>query len=222
MKNIFLSEEIKSFCPDLCVAAIQCEVRNSNSDSDLWNIIKEEEEIMLAQFPDISMVNKWIPIKATREAYKKCGKDPNRYRPSSEALIRRIIRRLPLYKVDTLVDLINLVSIHTGYSIGAFDLNKISGENLSLGIGKENEPYVGIGRGELNIQGLPVYRDDIGGFGTPTSDEERTKMDISTTSMLVLINGYSGKEGLEEAIGYTKDLLQTYAHASHFEISLSC
>ena len=82
-------------------------------------------------------------------------KDPNRYRPSSEALRRRILRELPLYKVDTLVDLINLVSIRSGYSIGGFDADKIAGGSLVLGVGREGEIYHGIGRGELNIAGLP-------------------------------------------------------------------
>lgn len=93
-------------------------------------------------------------IHATREAYKKCGKDPSRYRPSGEALCRRILRGISLYQIDTLVDLINLVSIRFGYSIGGFDADKIVGDALVLGIGKAGEPYEGIGRGELNIEGM--------------------------------------------------------------------
>lgn len=139
------------------------------------------------------------PIFATRQAYKRLGKDPNRYRPSAEALRRRILRGLPLYKIDTLVDIINLVSIRSGYSIGGFDADKIVG-GLELGVGKEGEVYHGIGRGELNIAGLPVYRDGVAGVGTPTSDEERTKIEMSTTSLLMILNGYSGKEGLLEAV----------------------
>lgn len=76
-------------------------------------------------------INKFLPIQATRQAYKRLGKDPNRYRPSAEALRRRIFRDLPLYKIDTLVDIINLLSIQSGYSIGGFDAAKIDG-NLVL------------------------------------------------------------------------------------------
>lgn len=141
------------------------------------------------------------------------GKDPNRYRPSAEALCRRIVRGLPLYQIDTLVDIINLVSIRTGYSIGGFDAHKIKGDTLTLGVGMPDEPYEGIGRGVLNIEGLPVYRDDEGGIGTPTSDHERTKIDIGTTSFLALINGYSGKEGLTEAVAYMQSLLREYANS---------
>mgnify|MGYP000747919632 CR=1 FL=1 len=86
----------------------------------------------------------------------------------------------PSYQIDTLVDLINLVSIRYGYSIGGFDADKIQGDTLVLGIGKSGEPYEGIGRGELNIEGMPVYRDAMGGIGTPTSDNERTKLEAGT------------------------------------------
>ena len=99
-----------------------------------------------------------------------------------------------------------------GYSIGGFDADKIVGERLTLGIGKAGEPYEGIGRGLLNIEGLPVYRDEIGGVGTPTSDHERTKITDKTTHLLVLINGYDGDEKRVKAnAGYILDLLKKYA-----------
>ena len=150
-------------------------------------------------------------IAATREAYKRCGKDPGRYRPSAEALRRRLMRGIALYQIDTLVDLINLVSLRTGHSIGGFDADKIAGTGLELGIGKMNEPFEGIGRGVLNIEGLPVYRDAVGGIGTPTSDNERTKMGLETTHILAIVNGYNGKEGLQEAAEMIQTLLKKYA-----------
>ncbi|MBR6446651.1 MAG: hypothetical protein IKS94_09610, partial [Prevotella sp.] len=133
-------------------------------------------------------------IAATRRVYKACGKDPSRYRPASEALIRRMLQGKELYQIDTLVDLINLASIRFGYSIGGFDAEKFVGDTLTLGIGRAGEPYEGIGRGMLNIEGLPVYRDAEGGVGTPTSDNERTKITLETRRLLVLINGYDGNE----------------------------
>ena len=102
-----------------------------------------------------------------------------------------------LYQIDTLVDLVNLASIAYGYSIGGFDADKFVGDTLTLGVGREGEPYEGIGRGMLNIAGLPVYRDAQGGVGTPNSDNERTKMTIETTHLVVLINGYDGNEQRE-------------------------
>ena len=218
MIQIELSSEIKAACPELTVLAIACRVKNSPSDGALWQEIAAEEVAVKAACR-LEEVNKWAPIKATRTAYKRLGKDPNRYRPSAEALRRRILRELPLYRIDTLVDLINLVSIRTGYSIGGFDADKIEGA-LTLGVGREGERYEGIGRGLLNIAGLPVYRDQVGGIGTPTSDEERTKISLETTSLLMIINGYSGSEGLKEAGDYALDLLRRYASAENVEVSV--
>ena len=133
-------------------------------------------------------------------------------------MCRRILRGIPLYQIDTLVDLINLVSIRYGYSIGGFDADKFEGDTLTLGIGKAGEPYEGIGRGTLNIEGMPVYRDAIGGVGTPTSDNERTKLGLETTRLLTIINGYSGKEGLREAADYMVELIKEFASAENVEL----
>lgn len=218
MIQVSISEEVAALCPDLQVLVISCEVTNTESDPLLWEEIARTEEELRATCR-LEEINKWLPIKATRQAYKRFGKDPNRYRPSSEALRRRILRGLPLYKIDTLVDIINLISIRSGYSIGGFDADKIQG-NLVLGIGKEGEPYQGIGRGELNIAGLPVYRDAVGGVGTPTSDEERTKIDRNTRHLLMIINGYSGAEGLQKAGQYGVALLKRYVSATNLKIEL--
>ena len=218
MISITLSPEILAACPDLHVLAIACNVKNTESDDLLWKEISRLEEEIRSTVK-LQEINKWTPILATRKAYKFLGKDPNRYRPSSESLRRRILRGLSLYKIDTLVDITNLVSIKTGYSIGGFDADKIKGD-LLLGVGKEGEIYHGIGRGVLNIEGLPVYRDDVAGVGTPTSDEERTKIGMDTTALLMIINGYSGMDGLLDAGRYSLNLLNKYVSAQNVEIEL--
>ena len=210
MLTIKVSEDVRTACPDYSGAAIYATVINTSYSEGLW----EKIDTVAAEYKathQIDEVKKNPHILATRNAYKKFGKDPNRYRPSAEALCRRILRDLPLYKIDTLVDLINLVSIRTGYSIGGFDAGKISGDVIELGVGRADEPFEGIGRGVLNIEGLPLYRDAIGGIGTPTSDNERTKLSVETTQLLAIINGYSGKEGLDEAVAYMQSLLREFA-----------
>ena len=218
MIHVSISEEIAKACPDLHVAVVECSVVNTVSDEQLWKEITEVETHIRTTCK-LEDINKFPPIQATRQAYKRLGKDPNRYRPSAEALRRRILRELPLYKIDTLVDIINLLSIQSGYSIGGFDAGKIDGD-LVLGVGREVEIYHGIGRGELNIAGLPVYRDNQGGVGTPTSDEERTKIDMNTGKLLMIINGYSGKDGLQEALTYGVSLLTRYVSTTNLEMEL--
>ncbi len=217
MYTIEVSEKIKEKCPGFAGAAVTASVTNSMECEGLWKEI-EEFSHLLQLSSSIADINKHPVIAATRDTYKRCGKDPGRYRPSAEALRRRILRNIPLYRINTLVDLINLVSLRTGFSIGGFDADKITGNRLVLGIGEAGEAFEGIGRGVLNIEGLPVYRDLKGGIGTPTSDHERSKLEIDTQRILVLINGYNGKEGLTEAAGMICGLLKKYAAATQEEI----
>lgn len=210
MFTITLSQEIKDACSGFAGVAVYAEVKNTAFCKGLWAEIDAFTEV-LTTTTQLEDVKRCPAIAATRAAYKRCGKDPGRYRPSAEALRRRLMRGIPLYQIDTLVDLINLVSLRTGYSIGGFDADKIQGTALVLGIGRAEEPFEGIGRGALNIEGLPVYRDAVGGIGTPTSDDERTKMDLETTHVLAIINGYSGKEGLAQAAAMIEELLKDYA-----------
>lgn len=214
--QIIISDEIQKICPSLTLGIVQANVLNSPTPQFLSEEITALETEFRQQYT-LEELNKRPAILATRLAYKALGKEPGRYRPSAEALCRRILREIPLYRVDTLVDIINIVSVKTGFSIGAFDLNKIEGEKLILGVGKAGEEFEAIGRGQLNIEGLPVYRDTVGGIGTPTSDHDRTKITSDTRQLLVIINGYNGEEGLQQAINLSVDLLKKYADAKEIQ-----
>ena len=217
--NIIVSQEIESVCPSFVGAAVEAQVVNTPYCAALWDEIHALEARFRQELTTESL--KELPgIAATRRVYKACGKDPSRYRPASEQLIRRMLQGKELYQIDTLVDLINLASIKYGYSIGGFDASKFVGDTLTLGVGRAGEPYEGIGRGIINIEGLPVYRDAQGGVGTPTSDNERTKITIDTRHLVVLINGYDGNEEQVRANAeFILDLVRRYcqtAEGSYF------
>lgn len=211
--KIIVSEEIESVCPTFVGACVEANVVNTPYCQELWDEINTLGEKYRHTLTTESL-KEMSGIAATRKVYRVCGKDPSRYRPASEALIRRILQGKELYQRDTLVDLVNLASIAYGYSIGGFDADKFEGDTLTLGVGKAGEPYEGIGRGMINIEGLPVYRDKTGGVGTPTSDNERTKMSIDTTHLVVLINGYDGDEQhVRENAEYIIQLLKKYCQS---------
>lgn len=151
-------------------------------------------------------------ILAMRQLYKKLGKDPNRYRPSAEALCRRILLGKGLYRINSLVDIINGLSIETGFSIGGFDADKVK-PPLSIGVGGPGEPFEAIGRGMLNIEGLPVYRDELGPIGTPTSDVERSKLRLETTRLLLIVHSAAGDEGLDQALELARLMLVRHVNA---------
>ena len=211
--NIVVSSEIQTVCPEFIGACVEANVSNSPYCQPLWDEIDAMGNKYRSTLTTESL-KQLSGIAATRRVYRACGKDPSRYRPASEALIRRQLTNKSLYQIDTLVDLTNLASIAYGYSIGGFDADKFHGDTLTLGIGRAGEPYEGISRGMINIEDLPVYRDATGGVGTPTSDNERTKITLETTHLVVLINGYDGNEANVKANAeYIQELLRKYCNS---------
>lgn len=214
--EIGFSEKIREAAPGLKVIAISASVKNPPTSDALWKEVVRAVEDVKSRYP-IDRINKRPAIAATRTAYKALGKEPNRYRPSAEALCRRAVNGKGLYRLTALVDIINLVSMASGYSIGGFDAGRIEGGRLVLGVGEAGEEFHAIGRGELNIAGLPVYRDAVGPIGTPTSDEVRTCLSESTESLLMLVNVYGEEMPLEETICLARRLVSDYASAEDFQ-----
>ena len=215
MINITIHPEVKSKCPQLQLGCIQCHLKVKSEYPSLLELIQKE----LTQLQNelvVEDIAKLPTIKASRLGYKALGKDPARYRLSAEALLRRVVKGKGLYQVNNVVDLLNLTSVKSGYSIGGYDVEKIEGD-ITLTIGKANEPYEAIGRGELNIEFLPTFRDDIGSFGSPTSDSVRTMVTPSTQCFLMPIFNFDGQGNLKEVMQSAISLLEQYADASQVE-----
>ena len=211
-----ISDAMRQAAPGLTELIIEADIANGPTGDDLWQCITATAG-RIAESYEMPMINKRPAIAATRAAYKACGKEPNRYRPSAEALMRRAGKGMELYRTTAVVDLINLMSMVTGHSIGAFDADRVLGDVITLGIGRHDEPYEAIGRGPLNIEGLPVWRDEAGGFGTPTSDNERTKLSADTRHLLVTVNMYGSEQPAEQILEYAVGLLEQYADAHNIE-----
>lgn len=219
MKEILFSDKIRCAAPELKVLQISAKCTNCPTSDSLWEEICMECDRIASSFK-LDEINKRPAIAATRKAYKALGKEPNRYRPSAEALCRRIVTGKGLYRLSALIDIINLASVKSGYSIGGFDCDIIDGNTLLLDAGTPEDIFHGIGRGPLNIAGLPVYRDRKGGIGTPTSDEERTKLSLDTSNLLMLVNIYGEEMEPVETLGLIKSLLFKYTSATSIEASL--
>ncbi|MCM1293422.1 MAG: phenylalanine--tRNA ligase beta subunit-related protein [Bacteroides sp.] len=198
---------------------IETDVVNSPTPDDqksaMDNLASE-----IASAYKIEQINTIPSIAATRRAYKACGKDPNRYRPSQEQMMRRIVRGLGLYNVNAVVDAGNELSLKAGCSVGCFDADKVVGDHLTLGIGREGEPYEGIGRGPLNIAGLPVFRDSFGGIGTPTSDNERTKISLDTRRLLMTIHLFDSNIDAAEVVTLAQSIFSRWCSARNFRWTL--
>lgn len=219
MINVVVDPRILAVCPDIQLGLLSANVVNGDTCDELWQEI-EVEATKVAQKYELLAINQRPAVAATRRLYKALGKDPGRYRVASEALCRRIVRGLGLYRLTTLIDVVNLVSIKSGYPISGLDADKIVGETLTMGVGEKDELYCGIGRGQLNIEGMPVYRDAKGGIATPTSDEERTKFTPETTKVQININAFGPEMPLDETLSWTATLLEKYAQATNIETTI--
>lgn len=218
MREILISNHLSKKVPEITLSCIECDIVIRAINENLWSEIQDKIS-EIASTLKVEQISQLPAVSSSRKAYKACGKDPARYRLSAEALLRRVVNRNELYQINNVVDLLNLGSISTGFSIGGYDADKING-TVEFGIGKADEPYVGIGRGELNIEFLPVFRDETGAFGTPTSDSERTAVTLDTKRFLMIIIDYSFSEKLNEATEMAINLLKRYAQANHFELRI--
>lgn len=158
-------------------------------------------------------------IAAARAAYKALGKDPARYRPAAEALLRRARQGKDLARINTVVDVNNVLSLETGLSIGTHDLDALS-PPLLCRPGAEGERYEGIGRGEINLARLPLLADAEGPCGCPTSDSARAAVGPATSRVLMVLYGFGGPAGLEPALARAEALLNEHADASGVESAL--
>ena len=110
-----------------------------------------------------------------------------------------------MYEVNTVVDVNNLISIESGFSVGSYDTANVEDE-LVFRVGRVGETYKGIGKEEINIESLPVLADEKGAIGSSTSDSERAMITESATEVLTLIYSFSDNDDLEKALEYGKDI----------------
>jgi DNA/RNA-binding domain of Phe-tRNA-synthetase-like protein len=128
-----------------------------------------------------------IPLLThARNFFRGVGLDPTRNRPSSEALIRRIIKGNDFPVVNRLVDLANFASVDSGLPVGLYDRYKLHGDSLYMRIGKEGDTYEGIGRGVISLENKPVFFDRRGPFGSPISDSVRASVTEDTRNFLLI------------------------------------
>ena len=165
------------------------------------------------RYPDLPYVARNSHVSATRRAYKALGKDPSKYRNSAEAMLRRVAKKNGLYRVNNAVDVNNMISIESGYSLGSYDLSAVQGD-IVWKRSSDGEKYQGIGKDFLNIEHLPALYDDAGVFGNPTSDSRRTMIETGQgKKLLYVIFGFDGADELPLWLDKTAVLLEKHCAA---------
>lgn len=210
-----IDNEIKSLCPNATLGILTYSVTVEKS-SDLLlekfnSTVSELENKYITE--DIVKINH---INTTREAYKALGKSPSSYRNASEAMLRRIVKGKGLYNINNVVEINNIISVSSGYSIGSYDLDCVS-EDITLKRVPDGENYDGIGKSSVNIEHLPTLYDEAGPFGNPTSDSQRAMIKEGERNVASIIYSFDGSEDLEKWITEFKNLLTEYTDAKNIE-----
>lgn len=217
MKKMTIDPALKEKLPQYCCGALQFKIKIAPTDEDL-----KVEMANLAKSVASSLTLKSLletpRIHAARSGYKTLGKDPSRYRLATESLLRRLIKGQGLYYVNNAVDIGNVLSIKTQRSVAVLDAANVEG-NVLIRIG-EQEPYEGIGRGKINVSNIPVYCDEVGPFGSPTTDTMRTAITDETKEILLFIMSFDGTDDLVEDLQLAQSLFQKFAHVDDFQLEI--
>ena len=216
--KINIDPKLKAKCPRTALACVTARVQPGPSPVPLLGEMNQRElEIQELPFP--RGVLESPQVETVRKAYKSLGKDPSRYRGSAEALLRRIVAGKGFPQVNVVVDVVNLVSVESRLPIGLYDLGHVAGE-IVFRAGRAGETYKGIGKYDLNLEGLPLFADDAGPHGSATSDSERTMVTATTKQVLAVMISFAGAEGLERWAQRMSALLAQYAAAQEVEIKI--
>jgi DNA/RNA-binding domain of Phe-tRNA-synthetase-like protein len=213
--NLTIDSALKAKCPKTTLGCVTAQVGAPISSAELVAELNGCEQAIL-KLPEPRAVLEAPQILATRAAYTALGKDPARYRGSAEALLRRVIAGKGLPRINAVVDIINLVSVESRLSIGLYDLAHVQGD-IVFRAGRAGETYKGIGKYDLNLEGLPVFCDALAPHGSPTSDSERTMVTSETKNVLAVIISFGGEVGLDRWTARMSELFTQYAFANGCE-----
>jgi DNA/RNA-binding domain of Phe-tRNA-synthetase-like protein len=218
MPRLTIDPALKEKCPRATLGMLTARVSTTETPAGLREEMKSRES-ELFKLPEPRAVLESSKIAGTRSGYKALGKDPARYRGSAEALLRRILSGKGSPQINSVVDIINLVSVESRLPIGLYDLDHVQGD-IVFRAGRAGETYKGIGKYDLNLEDLPVFSDDAGPHGSPTSDSERTMVTASTTNVAAILISFGGEEGQQAALERLSALLQKYADGREVHIEI--
>ena len=154
-------------------------------------------------------------IQDMRQIFRAVGTDPSRYRPSAEALIRRLINGKSIPSINPVVDINNYISVKYRIPIGVYDYDEIS-PPIEIRVGREGESYQAINNRIFNLHKKIAAFDERGGFGSPISDSKRTMTTIRTRNILVLFyaprsaNLKGAKEEYQELLERVRSHVQKF------------
>lgn len=178
-------------------------------NNTLWREVEKLAEQLKIKYETPSSA--LTELKPARDLYRTFGMEPTRIRPSSEALLRRVIKNKKLYQINSIVDVSNLASLSFLLPVGLYDVDKIEGP-VVIRLGEKNQEYEGIRKDFVHVENRLTLSDNSGPFGNPSSDSFRTSVDMNTTHVLVIVFApdYYPQNQLNEHCEYLRRLMLNF------------
>ena len=214
--KVKIDESLRSVYPEIRLGLIRFRAEVRDSDPAFWEYM---DNVVLPDVRASIEGKEWneIPgIRGSRAAYKAFGRNPGRYRVSSESLIRRVRRGDELYHINSVVDVNNLISVKSGLSVGSYDLAEIHGD-ITLRKAESGEGYTGIGKDFLDMENMLVLADDDGIFGSSMSDSTRAMVTEHAKDILVVIYCFENDLDLSRITAEGLQAFEEYASVSDAE-----
>ena len=186
-------------------------------DETILEQLQKETEALRARYPAPAAARE--RFEPARWMYRTLGVDPTRTRPSSEALVRRILQGKELFQINSVVDAFNLLSIRFALPVGLYDTEYVV-PPVIVRKGKAGEGYPGIGKEYVNLEGRLCLVDQEGPFGNPSSDSARTRIRPETTGVLAVffvpavLEPQRARQVLNECSGFVERYLHPACFAS--------
>lgn len=186
MVTVSISSKLRDSIPDFRVGVI---VYHQLTVTQLPAIIAEKlplyyQNIQLSletqPIASIPGVHEW------RALFKKAGSDPSRYRPSQEALLRKIARDGAPHSVNSAVDLNNFFSVQHSIPMGIYDLDTLK-PPVIVTIGSVEDSYNALNGRIVNIEDKLTTIDQIGAFGSPIVDSKRSCITTDAKNALQIV-----------------------------------
>ncbi|MCQ1529344.1 B3/B4 domain-containing protein [Lutispora saccharofermentans] len=216
--DVKISKELSELRPGAALMVLSYEAEVKESSAELLALLDKTIDNIHSRYTMTDLAE-LIHIKDTRTAYRNLGKSPTAYRNAAEAMLRRIVKGNGLYHINNVVEINNLISITTGYSVGSYDTDCLSG-TVEWKRAPDGESYLGIGKDILNIEHLPTLYDEKGAFGNPTSDSRRAMISPGIHRISSVVYSFSGNHELDLIASQYQELLIAHCRAKEIDVKI--
>jgi len=216
--NLTISPDVFEKYPDLAVGVVYAtEINNTGTFPEVTEMLRQEEKSIVNSL-DLETFKEHPNIAAMQEVHRSFGNNPNKFPPSIQALVKRILKGGHLPTINPIVDIYNIISLRYVVCAGAEDLDACEGEiSLAFADGTEDFRLLGEEGDSPPEPGELVYKDCLGVICRKLNwrEGDRTKTSQNSKNVLIVVEGFPpfAREDLEKALQELAQMVEKYCSA---------